>query len=123
MKVKVLYVCLCISILICASLGHYIVKHKPVCERVHLDDIDRTKDVVPDEETALRIAEAIVDSHEYWEWEEDVDYEVEILFNEMNYEWSVQWQPPIPEGAIMLDGGKTVFIRRDTGAISISAWY
>ena len=119
MKMKILYSCLGIFFLIILSLGNHIVKQEPVCEREHLDEIDRTKDIVPNEETARKIAESIIEADKQWIWEENIIYEIDITFNELNYEWFVDYHPEIEEGAYWLDGGKNVRIRRDNGLVTI----
>ena len=119
MKMKVLYICLGISLFINLALGNYIVKWEPVCEKVHLDDIDRTKDIVPNEKTAIKIADAVIESDDYWSWEEDITYDVHATFDEYRYEWFVNYHPVIEEGAYWLDGGKNVRIRRDNGMVAI----
>lgn len=78
--------------------------------KAHWYTIDRTKNVVPDEETAKRIAEAIIDADELWTWEpwgdSDEDYEMEISFEEDTYQWRVAYLPKLPEGVMLLDGDK-----------------
>lgn len=100
----------------------YIVKNKlflEVCEQIYWYDIDRTGNRVPDEETAKRIAEAIIDADEMWTWDTDVDYEMEISFDEQSYRWEVAYLPKIPEGMVLIDGGKYVWIRKDNGEIEV----
>lgn len=65
-----------LSIFIIIILCAYIVKREPVCERAHLDEIDRSKELIPDEETALKIADAIISVDKEAEWDEDFTYEV-----------------------------------------------
>lgn len=100
----------------------YIVRNKlllEIYEQAYWYDIDKTRDIVPNEETARRIAEAVIDADELWSWNADEDYEMEISFDEQNYLWKVTYHPKIPEGYILLDGEKAVWIRRDTGWIEI----
>lgn len=123
LKGKVLYAWLIVSLTIIAFLGTYIVKREPICERIHLDDIDRNRNVVFDEEMAKRIAEAYIDSFdEPLGWDEDFVYDVKVTFDEVNYEWIVEYLPQAPKGKMVVDGGKTARIRRDNGILSSYAW-
>lgn len=122
MKGKIIYVCLGISLLFNILTVGYIVRNKlllEIYEQAYWYDIDRTRKVVPDEETAKRIAEAVIDADELWTWNADEDYEMEISFDEASYLWKVTYRPKIPEGYILLDGEKSVWIRKDTGWIDV----
>lgn len=103
MKTKILFGGWLLSILIIIILGTYIVKSEPKCERKHLDEIDRSKELVPDEETALKIADAIISGDKDVEWDEDFTYEVSVSFDEETYEWLVMYAPTIP-GKVVFDG-------------------
>lgn len=91
------------------------------------EEPDRTRDSVPDEETAKQIAE---DYDKECGWTErsskDLEYEVVAVYLEQNYIWLLTYRPKMPEGHFILDGeGGTVRIRRDTGEITDDAriWY
>lgn len=88
-------------------------------EQVHWYHIGRTGNVVPDEETAKRIAEAIIDADELGRWDSDEEYEMEISFDEETYRWKVAYRPKLPGGMILIDGPPYVWIRKDTGWIEI----
>lgn len=88
-------------------------------EQAHWYHIDRTGNVVPDEETAKRIAEAIIDADELGRWDSDEEYEMEISFDEETYRWEVAYRPKLAEGMILIDGPPYVWIRKDTGWIEI----
>ena len=87
------------------------------------EEPDRTRDSVPDEETAKRIAE---DYDKECGWTErrcqDIDYEVNVVYLEQSYIWVLIYDTKEP----VFDGeGGTVRIRRDTGEITDDAriWY
>lgn len=56
MRIKILYLCFMLSFFINAILSIYLLKRKPVCGHIHMEDIDRTRDVIPDEEAAIKLA-------------------------------------------------------------------
>lgn len=120
MKYKILFCGWLLSIFIIIILCVYIVKREPVCEQVHLDVIDRSKELIPDEETALKIADAIISVDKDVEWNEDFTYEVSVSFDEEAYEWLVTYGPTMP-GKVIFDGGKYIWIRKDTG--QVHKWY
>lgn len=122
MKKKIVYVCLGISFLLNILTVGYILRNKlllDLYEQAHWYHIDRTGNVVPDEETAKRIAEAIIDADELWTWDFDEDYETEITFDEETYRWKVAYLPKLPEGMMLVDGDKCIWIRKDNGWVEI----
>ena len=120
MKFKFLFCGWVLSIFIIIVLCAYIVNREPVCERVHLDEIDRSKELIPDEETAIKIADTIISADKEVEWNEKFTYEVRVSFDEETYEWLVMYAPTIP-GKVVFDGGKYIWIRKDSG--QIHKWY
>lgn len=119
MKTKILSVCLGITFLINLSLGINIAIRKPVCERVHLDDIDRSKNIITNEEMAKDIVELYIKKQEeYKDYEEDLTYEIECFFSEQNYEWVVGYTAIPPEGVYILDGEFAIRVRKDTGMLT-----
>ena len=119
MKSKILYICLGISLLINIILSVCVVNLR----NTNGNKIDRTRSMVPDEKTAERIAEAYLDTLEgILGWEENVEYEAEITFDEENYEWIVHYRPKVPEGYMVLDGAKIVGVRKDNGMLTFYAW-
>lgn len=92
------------------------------------DRIDRSKDVIPNAETANKLAVEFMDRMTEEEggalgWGEKSDYELkEIIFDVRNYEWKVKYEITAPDGGVVIDGGKTVWIRRDTGEVVGYAW-
>lgn len=85
------------------------------------EEPDRTRDSVPDEETAKRIAENY-DKECGWteKRDHDLDYEITAVYLEPNYTWVLIYRPKMPEGQFVLDGGGgNISIRRDTGEIMI----
>lgn len=94
--------------------------YKPVCERMHFDNADRTKNVISNEE----IAQKIVEIHLYCEdagilrLYEELDYDVDVTYDEQNYEWIVHFSVKGEEGYPVVDSGRTIWIRRDNGRIT-----
>lgn len=124
MKIKVLYGSFCVSVCTIIVLSLYIVNREPICERLHLDEIDRTKNIVSDEEMAKDIAELYIrgrEKKENYEGEDirslEVTYNVEVIFNEKDYEWIVGYTTIPPEGHYILDGEFAIRIRRDNGMV------
>ena len=125
MKRKILYICLVILILIDGALGVYILERKPVCDRAHLSDVDRTKDIVPDAETAIRIAEASFKMEKSawgYHYHDELVYQIEVTYDEPSYEWIVSYEEVTPEGDFVLDGGRFFGVRRDNGYVYWYGW-
>ncbi len=117
MKNKILFVCLSISILINALLVIHIINMEPPCEHIHYDDIDRTKDIVSDEETARRMAEAVLRMEKSaWGLKEDFYY-TEIFYNEAGHEWIVYFDLNPPGEVSILDAERIAGVRRDNGMV------
>ena len=115
MKNRITLVCLGISILISVFLCIYDLNYEPVCERPHLDVIDRNRDIIPDGEEAIKLAEICLGLDSGGEADITPAYDVEAVFNEMSYEWIVVFTPE----DLGEDREKIVVIRRDSGAINI----
>lgn len=114
MKNKILYACLSISILINAQLVMYIINMEPPCEHIHYDDIDRTKDIVPDEDTVRRIAETVLRMEKSaWGLKED-HYYTDITYNEAGHEWIVIFS----SNSSGSDKERVIGIRKDYGIIT-----
>ena len=121
MKRKILYICLVVFMYIDSVLINYILEREPVCDRVHWSDVDRTKDMVPDEETAIRIAEADFKMEKSgWGYQEGTDYQIEVTYDEPSYEWIVTYDVVPPEGKSVLDGQRIFGVKRDNGFVF---WY
>ena len=72
--------------------------------------------VVPDEETAEKIAYILAEKH--FGFVEGRDYDLRICFNEENNAWDVLYSPIHPEeGKVFLGGGRHIRIRKDNGAV------
>lgn len=80
------------------------------------EESDRTRDSVPDGETAKRIAKEYDDRCGWTaEWGENYEYDISVVYLEQGYMWLVIYR----EHEMMLDGGSgTVRIRRDNGRIT-----
>lgn len=115
MEIKILYVCIGISAIAGLFLGFYIMIYKPACERYHVDEINRNVNWVESEEGAAEIAAACLNLAYDYESQEAPDYDVEIIFNELSYEWIVIFTPKDSEQ----DGTKMAAIRRDFGTVNV----
>ena len=118
MEIKILYVCIEISVIAGLFLGFYIMIYKPACERYHMDEIYRDMrriDEVNSEEGAVTIAAACLNIAYNPESQETPDYDVEAIFNELSYEWIVIFTPKESEE----DGTKMAAIRRDFGTVNV----
>lgn len=115
METKILYVCIGISAIAGLFLGFYIMIYKPACERYHVDEIYRTIDEVNIEEGAAEIAAACLNIDYDFESKEAPDYDVEVIYNELSYEWIVIFTPKGSEE----DGTKMAAIRRDFGSVNV----
>lgn len=83
------------------------------------EEPDRTRDSVPDEETAKRIAEEYDEESGWHERKcQDLDYEVNAVYLEQNYIWVLTYKPKTP---VLDGGGGTIRIRRDNGEITDDA--
>lgn len=118
METKILYACIGISVIAGLFLEFYIMIYKPACERYHVDEIYRDMrsiDEVNSEEGAAEIAAACLNIVYNPESQEAPDYDVEVIFNELSYEWIVIFTPKDPEQ----DGTKMAAIRRDFGTVNV----
>ena len=120
MKTKILSACLGITFLINFSLGINIAIRKPVCERVHLDDINRSKSIITNEKMAKDIVELYIRKKEEYKNYENrlaLTYEVVSFFDEQEYVWVVGYTAIPPEGIYIVDGEFAVRVRKDTGML------
>ena len=94
--------------------------NKPVCERIHFVDADRSKNAIANAETSQKIVEFYLYSEEagILRLYEEFDYDVEVTYDEQNYEWIVHFSARLQDGRYVLDGSRTVWIRRDNGRIT-----
>lgn len=98
------------SILLNVYLYNDIKYQEPQCGRIHTDDIDRSKDVVPDEKAAIKIARLSLPL------EENLEYDIEVDFYENLDEWCVSFRP---QNKNILDGGWRVRISRYYGIVNM----
>lgn len=118
MENKILYICLGISLFTSIFLGIYITKCEPVCERIHLDVIDRSIDYISDEQMAIDIAEACLGLDENWELQKNPIFDVKVIYSEESYEWIVVFLPRDLEKVEK----RIIGIRRDYGNITDYTW-
>lgn len=115
MKNKILSLCLGLSLLLIVN----IISCKPECERLHLDDVEKGRNVIPDEETAEEIAYILLEANSGFEGESsEFYYEAEVSFNEETNEWEVIFCPRPYDGKFVLDGEKVVHLNRDSGMVT-----
>lgn len=129
MKTKILYICFTLSVVLTLVMGVYLVTWEPECDHVHRDEIaiDRTKDIVPDEAAAEKIARYSLREGGYaggfsMSGEEFVRYDADVTFVEQTNEWIVDFTAFSREGGHMIiyDGISHVGVRRDNGYFT---WY
>ena len=116
MKMVIMYVCLGVLTAMVISLSLFIRFRVPVCDRPHMEDIRQLwgrADAVPDEVTARRISDAVIDAQSGFG--ERQEYDVTISFDEGRNSWSIYYQPTPLTG---FGGGISIGIRRDNGMIS-----
>ena len=119
-KNRILFICLGVAYLIIGILYIYLVKYGLVCERVHINDVDKGRDIIADEETARKIAYALVEGK--LGFEESKKYQTEVSFNQRTNEWEVFFHQMTPEGAFVLDAGGVIRIERDSGIVTEIIW-
>lgn len=115
MKRKILSICLGVSLTLNIGLAGFLIRRGPSCEYTHFHEIDRTKDVIPDEETARRMAEVYLDDFFGFHKDMELPYDAEITFDEAKYEWTVIFSLEGSEDGRWLDGSWFVTMRRDYG--------
>lgn len=117
---KNLNIYLSISLLLIFLLMLNIYTRKPECNRVHSEYINRNKDVILNEEMAVKIVELYLYREDagILELHRDFEYDVQVSFDDQKYEWIVRFNAILPNHKILLDGNRTIWIRRDTGIIT-----
>ena len=111
---KKLYIIFGLSLLANILLGIYLIRVKPVCERYHIDEIDRSYEVVPDETMAREIADAV--EMERIDSGDKAEYDVVVDFNSQSNEWEVAYEFAESGGRSKKD---IVCIRKDNGLITV----
>lgn len=82
-------------------------------------EINSEKNIVPDEETAIKIARMYIDANLDWEeCEEGESYYPIVSFNELRNQWEVGFLRRASDGNFVLGSGRHVHIR-DNGKIYI----
>lgn len=76
-------------------------------------EINSEKNIVPDEETAIKIARMYIDANLDWEeCEEGESYYPIVSFNELRNQWEVGFLRRASDGNFVLGSGRHVHIRR-----------
>ena len=129
MKTKILYICFTLSVVLTFIMVAYLVTWEPKCDHVHRGEIeiDRTKDIVPDEAAAEKIARYSIREGGYaggfsMSDDEFAVYDADVTFIEQTNEWIVDFTARSREGGhvIIYDGISLVGVRRDNGYFT---WY
>ena len=120
-----LYIIMGLLVLAVISLIIYITVASFECTRLHYDDNLRlwgSRDAVPDEETAKKIAVIVVERQmRYLNMGYQLanrDYNHEISFNKVENQWELYLSPIPPEGTAYLGAEIMVSIRKDCGMIT-----
>lgn len=111
---KKLYIIFALSLLVNILLSVYLIRVKPVCERYHIDEINRSYEEIPDETMARKIADAI--EMERIGNGEKAEYDVTVDFNSQSNEWEIVYE--FKENGVLVKT-ETVCIRKDNGMITI----
>lgn len=130
METRILVGCLGIAFFFMLLMGVYIVMESRMsCRSPHvLNEIDRTKDAVSDEEAAEAAAKAFMDElGRDSGLDRTMEYETEITFDEARYEWRVWYLPKGIDshslsGLLAMHKGRYVDIRRDYGVVVDYGW-
>ncbi|MCH5263294.1 MAG: hypothetical protein J1F42_10300 [Lachnospiraceae bacterium] len=128
MKTKILYIGFTLSVVLTLVMVVYLVTWEPECDHVHRGEIeiDRTKDIVPDEVAAEKIARYSLREGGYaggfsLSHEDEFVYDASVTFNEQTYEWIIDFDCFSPEGDfVIFEGISLVGVRRDNGYFT---WY
>lgn len=115
MQNKFIHICLGISFFMNILLGVCIINYEPVCEREHLDVVNwlDSYDYVSDEKMAKKIAGAYFDLEDDWEIQENSNYNMEVIYNDVRYEWIVIFSTK----GILEDEKRIIGIGREHGTI------
>ncbi len=116
-KHNILGFCLCISFVPFALLSWYITEHESRYENMQTEHLNQDKCLIPNEETAEKIAATIIEAN--GGFEEGWIYEPSVELNLLTNEWEVFYLQQTPDKTgIVLDSGGKVCIDRDTGMIT-----
>ena len=123
MNTKALYIIIGVLSAVVISLLIYAVCKPISCNRLHFDDnlqLWETTDAVPDEETALKIADTIIEAQSapHRRFNPDFNYETNIAFNSQTNEWEIYYDPGRVKGR-----GIWIRIRKDCGMITELAYF
>ena len=118
MNTKALYIIIGVLSALVISLLIYAICKPIRCNRLHFDDnlqLWGTTDAVPDEETALKIADTIIkaQSDSRRGFNPDYSYDIDIAFNSQTDTWEIHYS----RGNV-LGGEIMVHIRKDCGMIT-----
>lgn len=118
MRTKYLAVGLAVSVLLNVFLVKDIEKRpSEYCERIHTDDIDMSKNVIPNEMAAIKIAEIKLSKERMGGFGlvEELEYNVDVSYDEALDEWRVSFRP---KNTNVVDGGATIWLSGAYGVMN-----
>lgn len=118
MKTKFLYLCLGIFTLIIIFMCRHIIKYKPYCEYIHVEEINEIQNRVPDEDVAEKIADVVIEAH--CELKEGCTYHKEVTYEEQSNEWKVTYIQVTPDGEYLWETKVEIGINKDNAMLSIA---
>ena len=75
-----------------------------------------TDDVIPDEETAITVATAIISNIQKRPYYSDLVFS-HVSYHAENEAWIVLFSPKAEEGTVILGGGCTIILRKSDGCV------
>lgn len=104
------------NVLLCV----YITKSDSIYKYEYKDEIVRDESIIPNKETAERVAKVVIETQDEYVSgiDDDIEYEVIVEFDEEKYEWVVHYMPK-KEGYVIFGGEIIIRIRKDNGRICI----
>lgn len=113
---KILFTGFSISLILNLFLGIYTVRQ----ELMYADiKIDKSKNIIPDKETAIAIAYVYIDANLGWEeCGEGEYYEPMAFFDEVTNQWEVGFLKRTSNGEFIRGPGRHVSIRSDNGMVT-----
>lgn len=121
---KFLFICLGISFMIILVLSYHIAEHESTCDNIKLEKLYKDRCLIPDEETAKRISDIIIEAN--GGFEEGWYYGSNVEFDQMTNEWKVVYiKESLDRSHFFLHDEAIVYINKDSGIITAlyCAWW
>lgn len=93
MEKRDIYIGLCSSLILNIFLVILIVFFEPVCEREHLDTIDKNGNLIDSEEMAVELAYACLNLEYEAKAPQNAAYDAEAVYHDTGHEWIVILTP------------------------------